>query len=321
MDIHGEALGLLRRLTGSERATFRPGQLEAITALVEQRRKALVVQRTGWGKSAVYLVATAMLRARAAGPTILISPLLALMRNQILMAERGGIRAETINSDNTGEWDRVEEEIDAGKVDLLLISPERLNNQRFAATVLPTLLRSVGLLVIDEAHCISDWGHDFRPDYRRLARVLDLLPPAVPVLCTTATANNRVVDDIVSQLGDDTGPFGREHLVAHEREERRDEQRRATAAGAEQRGRDEVDRALAPAGALHAEHPLVVVDERFDRLPLAGSELGVGAHERAQRGKGSIEGRRGGRRKRHWFGVSQPPTTTQHRRRSRGPGK
>ncbi|HEX7167719.1 MAG TPA: RecQ family ATP-dependent DNA helicase [Acidimicrobiales bacterium] len=211
-----EALALLRELTGSPSAAFRHGQLEAIAALVRDRRKALVVQRTGWGKSAVYFVATGLLRRAGAGPTMLVSPLLALMRNQIAMAQRGGVRAETINTDNRDEWDSVELRIGNGDVDLLLVSPERLNNKRFAENVMPGLLKSAGLLVIDEAHCISDWGHDFRPDYRRLARVVPALPPDVPVLCTTATANDRVVADIVDQMGSDLlvvrGPLDRESL-------------------------------------------------------------------------------------------------------------
>jgi ATP-dependent DNA helicase RecQ len=202
MDLRARADELLRLLTGDGESSFRPGQWEAIEALVEPRGRVLVVQRTGWGKSAVYFVATRLLRDAGAGPTVLISPLLALMRNQIQMAERAGVRAATINSANRDDWDAIEQRVQAGEVDILLISPERLNNVRFRADVLPDLVRTVGLLVVDEAHCISDWGHDFRPDYRRIARVLTLLPPGVPVLCTTATANDRVVDDIVDQLGD-----------------------------------------------------------------------------------------------------------------------
>jgi ATP-dependent DNA helicase RecQ len=196
-----DAEALLRQLTGNPAAAFRPGQLEAIERLVDDRGRVLVVQRTGWGKSAVYFIATRLLRDQGAGPTVLVSPLLALMRNQIQMAERAGVRAVTINSANREEWDGIERRVRAGDVDILLISPERLNNMRFRQDVLPDLVKTVGLLVVDEAHCISDWGHDFRPDYRRIARVLDLLPPGVPVLCTTATANDRVVGDIVDQLG------------------------------------------------------------------------------------------------------------------------
>ena len=211
------ATELLVRLTGRADASFRDGQLEAITALVSERRRVLVVQRTGWGKSAVYFVATRLLRDAGAGPTILISPLLALMRNQIAAAERAGVVAATINSDNMDDWSAVEADVRAGRVDLLLISPERLNNVRFRRDVLPSLVRSVGLLVVDEAHCISDWGHDFRPDYRRIARVLESLPSGVPVLCTTATANDRVVADVVTQLGDGLsvvrGPLDRESLA------------------------------------------------------------------------------------------------------------
>ena len=211
------ATDLLRKLTGFEDASFRDGQLEAIDALVAERRRVLVVQRTGWGKSAVYFVATRLLRDTGAGPTILISPLLALMRNQIAAAERAGINAATINSDNMDDWSQIEADVRAGRVDLLLISPERLNNVRFRRDVLPSLVRSVGMVVVDEAHCISDWGHDFRPDYRRIARVLEALPAGVPVLCTTATANDRVVADVVSQLGSDLtvvrGPLDRESLA------------------------------------------------------------------------------------------------------------
>ena len=217
MTITDAAVDLLRKLTGRDDASFRDGQLEAITALVSERRRVLVVQRTGWGKSAVYFVATRLLRDAGAGPTILISPLLALMRNQIAAAERAGVVAATINSDNVDEWSSIEADVRAGRVDLLLISPERLNNVRFRRDVLPSLVRTVGLLVVDEAHCISDWGHDFRPDYRRIARVLESLPDGVPVLCTTATANDRVVADVVSQLGAGLtvvrGPLDRESLA------------------------------------------------------------------------------------------------------------
>ena len=211
-----EATTALRRLVGHPDAEFRDGQLEAIGALVEDRRRVLVVQRTGWGKSAVYFVTTALMRARGAGPTLLVSPLLGLMRNQIAAAERGGVRAVTINSDNVDEWDAITAALDADAVDVVLVSPERFANPRFRADVLPDLAPRAGLFVIDEVHCISDWGHDFRPDYRRLARVLELLPPGVPVLGTTATANNRVIDDVSTQLGADLltlrGTLDRESL-------------------------------------------------------------------------------------------------------------
>ncbi len=159
-----------------------------------------MVQRTGWGKSAVYFTATALLRARGSGPSVIVSPLLALMRNQIDAAGRAGIRARTVNSANADEWDQVYAEIAAGEVDVLLVSPERLNNPGFRDLVLPKLIAAAGLLVVDEAHCISDWGHDFRPDYRRLRTLLEELPPGVPVLATTATANARVTRDVAEQL-------------------------------------------------------------------------------------------------------------------------
>ena len=200
--IPAAALDRLRILTDDPDAEFRGGQLEAIRDVVVDRARVLCVQRTGWGKSAVYFLATALLREAGAGPTLIISPLLALMRNQIAAAERLGLRAQTINSTNRDEWDDVRDRLAAGTIDLLLISPERLNNPRFREEMLPLFAASVGLLVIDEAHCISDWGHDFRPDYRRVKDMLDSLAPGVAVLGTTATANDRVVGATWStQLG------------------------------------------------------------------------------------------------------------------------
>ncbi len=211
-----EALALLRELTGDADSTFRDKQLEVILSLVVDRRRVLLVQRTGWGKSAVYFIATRMLRNRGAGPTLLVSPLLALMRNQLEAAERMGVRAETINSVNHGDWEHIASELRSNEVDLLLISPERLANASFDSNILPTVCQRSGLLVVDEAHCISDWGHDFRPDYRRIGRLLPYFPTGVPVICCTATANNRVVDDIASQLGSGLtpvrGPLARDGL-------------------------------------------------------------------------------------------------------------
>src|SRR5690554_6793661 len=194
------ALSIMRRLVGSESAEFHDGQYEAVETLVAGRRRALVVQRTGWGKSAVYFVATLLLRQAGAGPTVLVSPLLALMRDQIEAAARAGVRAVAINSTNAHEWGDVVRQLDADEVDVLLVSPERLNNPAFREQQLPTLVRRMGMLVVDEAHCISDWGHDFRPDYRRLRELIRQLPPGIPVLATTATANSRVVADVAEQL-------------------------------------------------------------------------------------------------------------------------
>jgi ATP-dependent DNA helicase RecQ len=194
---------LLRELAGPD-AQFREHQLEAVRDLVADRARVLCVQRTGWGKSAVYFLATALLRSdptRPAGPALIVSPLLALMRNQIAAAERLGISAYTINSTNREEWDEVRELLEDDAVDLLLISPERLNNPRFRDVLLPLFAARVGLVVVDEAHCISDWGHDFRPDYRRIQEMLARLPTGVGVLGTTATANDRVVADVEEQLG------------------------------------------------------------------------------------------------------------------------
>jgi ATP-dependent DNA helicase RecQ len=197
---------VLQGLVGRPDAVLREDQWVAIEALVADRRRALVVQRTGWGKSAVYFVATALLRELGAGPTVIVSPLLALMRNQVEAARRAGIAAETIHSANTDEWESVHRRVAAGETDVLLVSPERLNNPAFRDEVLPRLAHDAGLLVVDEAHCISDWGHDFRPDYRRIRTLLEELPAGTPVLATTATANARVTADVAEQLA--VGPGG-----------------------------------------------------------------------------------------------------------------
>jgi ATP-dependent DNA helicase RecQ len=221
LELRAEADAVLAELVGdpSGPARLREDQWRAVAALVEERRRALVVQRTGWGKSAVYFVATALLRRRGSGPTVIISPLLALMRNQVEAAERAGIRARTINSANPEEWDTIYQEVGRGETDVVLVSPERLNSVYFRDQVLPELAATTGLLVVDEAHCISDWGHDFRPDYRRLRTMLAELPEGVPVLATTATANARVTADVAEQLGTGggdalilRGPLDRESL-------------------------------------------------------------------------------------------------------------
>lgn len=193
------ALELLILGSGQAGATFRDGQDEAICHVVENKGRLLVVQKTGWGKSFVYFIATKLLREAGAGPALLISPLLALMRNQIAAAERMGVHAATINSDNMEDWTVVEGKLANGEIDILLISPERLANERFRTQVLASIAGQISLLVIDEAHCISDWGHDFRPHYRLLERIVKTLPPNLRLLATTATANNRVMDDLASQ--------------------------------------------------------------------------------------------------------------------------
>ncbi|MBD9699729.1 RecQ family ATP-dependent DNA helicase [Flavimobilis sp. GY10621] len=208
------AEAVLRRLVGRDDARLREDQWTAIEALVARQRRVLVVQRTGWGKSAVYFVATSLLREAGEGPTVIVSPLLALMRDQVAAAERAGIRAVTINSSNVTEWDDIHEQIAAGEVDVLLCSPERLNNPDFRDTVLPRLAADAGLVVVDEAHCISDWGHDFRPDYRRIRDLVANLPAGIPVLATTATANERVTHDVAEQLAvHASAPEGEDVLV------------------------------------------------------------------------------------------------------------
>jgi len=227
-----EVLGIL----AGPGAQLRDGQLEALRALLREPRevsergtggeprgvvpepgaRVLVVQATGWGKSAVYWIATSWLRAHGRGPTLVISPLLSLMRDQVAAASRAGLRAATLNSSNVGEWQGIEAALAAGEVDVLLVSPERLANPTFGARVMESLTGALGLVVVDEAHSVSDWGHDFRPDYRRVTDVLRRLNPGTPVLATTATANARVVDDIAAQFGDHTlvlrGPLARASL-------------------------------------------------------------------------------------------------------------
>ena len=212
-----QALQHLRQATACSKIDFRDGQWEAIDHIVNQRGKVLCVQRTGWGKSMVYFVSARLMRAEGAGVTLIISPLLALMRNQIEAARRLGLRALTVNSTNRDDWDHVRDELLADQVDLLLISPERLANDEFVGSTLQPIAARIGLLVIDEAHCISDWGHDFRPDYRRIGQVLARLPVNISVLATTATANRRVEQDAAAQLGGavvvQRGPLVRESLA------------------------------------------------------------------------------------------------------------
>lgn len=212
-----QALQHLRLAMANATAGFRDGQWEAIDHIVNQRGKVLCVQRTGWGKSMVYFVSAKLMRAEGAGVTLIISPLLALMRNQIEAAQRLGLRALTVNSTNRDDWDHVRDELLADRVDLLLISPERLANDEFVGGTLQPIAARIGLLVIDEAHCISDWGHDFRPDYRRIGQVLARLPANIAVLATTATANTRVEQDVAAQLGGavavQRGPLVRESLA------------------------------------------------------------------------------------------------------------
>lgn len=206
---------MIQALAGSD-ARLRDDQRRAVDALQEPGARVLVVQRTGWGKSAVYWCATALRRAEGAGPTLVVSPLLSLMRDQVAAAERAGLRAASVNSSNVSEWSAIEQGIVDDTIDVLLVSPERLANPGFGARVLEHLTGRLGLLVIDEAHAVSDWGHDFRPDYRRVADVLQHLNAATPVLATTATANERVTADVAQQLGDATlvlrGPLARASL-------------------------------------------------------------------------------------------------------------
>jgi ATP-dependent DNA helicase RecQ len=198
---HQPALEILRLGTGILKADFREDQEEAIIHIIENRGRLLLVQKTGWGKSSVYFIATKLLREQGMGPALLVSPLLALMRNQIYQAERMGVQARTINSDNQEDWTEIEYAVDHNAVDILLISPERFANERFTTQVLSKISATLSLLIIDEAHCISDWGHDFRPHYRLIERIIRNLPLNLRLLATTATANKRVMDDLEKILG------------------------------------------------------------------------------------------------------------------------
>ncbi len=206
-DISDNILSALRQLSSNPDATFRQGQREAIEILIE-RKRLLLVQRTGWGKSAVYFVATKLLREQGLGPTLLISPLLALMRNQISAAERLGLRSFTINSSDESTVDELILALRGNVIDVVVISPERLANPEFAEKVMPVLGSRPGLTVIDEVHCISDWGHDFRPDYRRIGQMLKAFPSGLPILGCTATANDRVIEDVREQLDSEGGSEG-----------------------------------------------------------------------------------------------------------------
>ncbi len=215
-DLRIRAERLLRAALGDENAHFREGQWEAVLSLVRDRSRLLLVRRTGWGKSIVYFVATALLREAGSGPTLIVSPLLALMRNQLEAARALGLHAETMNSTNEQEWQHIFAALDENNVDLILVAPERLANKIFLERAGEALFARLGMLVVDEAHCVSDWGHDFRPHYRRIASFVRFLPPNVPMLATTATADDVVVADVSEQLGGhivvNRGPLGRASL-------------------------------------------------------------------------------------------------------------
>ncbi|MGX1957441.1 RecQ family ATP-dependent DNA helicase [Serratia proteamaculans] len=211
-----QAQQLLKTALANPTAEFRDGQWEAIDALVNHQQKLLVVQRTGWGKSSVYFISTKIFRDRHMGPTIIVSPLLALMRNQVDAAVRLGLDAVRWDSTNREEHPDILEKLQRNEIDVLFIHPKQFSNQEFLDDVLAPISDRLGLMVIDEAHCISDWGHDFIPEYRLIANILRELPANTGVLGTTATANNRVVEDIQTQLGNiqiHRGPLIRDSLA------------------------------------------------------------------------------------------------------------
>lgn len=215
------ALATLRNALKDDSAEFKDDQWEAIDALVNRKARLLVVQKTGWGKSFVYFIATRWLRDQGLGPSLIVSPLLSLIRNQEALAMKFfGLRIRSINSSNYREWETIRKELDDGKVDALIVAPERFGNPTFVSNTLTPIVDTFSLLVIDEAHCISDWGHDFRPDYRRLVNIVSRIPKNAPICCSTATANDRVVVDVEEQIENVKimrGPLVRDNLVLHTR--------------------------------------------------------------------------------------------------------
>lgn len=210
------ALSLLRIGVGQDDAVFRDDQWEIIDALVDRKENVLLVQRTGWGKSAVYFISAKMMRQQGFGVTIIVSPLIGLMRNQVLAGRRMGLRIGALHSGTNDRFEHFRSLMLLDRIDVLLVAPERFANPQFLDHLLPLIVERTGLLVIDEAHCISDWGHDFRPDYKRLSNIVRRLPPNSALLATTATANDRVVHDICEQLGDvrvSRGSLNRENLA------------------------------------------------------------------------------------------------------------
>lgn len=212
-EIYSKAYEILKCLYGPT-AEFRDGQYEAIEATLTNKRS-LVVQRTGWGKSLVYFICTKILRERKAGVTLVISPLLALMDNQIEAAQKVNLKCDVLNSTVKERKSEIIQNLVDGTLDLVLITPETLFTADIKNKIVDGEIK-IGLMVIDEAHCISDWGHDFRLKYMRLKNVIQYLPANVPLLATTATANDRVVNDLKKQLGGDVfvsrGPLSRESL-------------------------------------------------------------------------------------------------------------
>lgn len=211
------ALAMLRKALEDDSADFMDDQWEAINSLVNHQARLLVVQKTGWGKSFVYFIATKWYREQGLGPTLIVSPLLSLIRNQEALAMKFfDLRIRSINSGNYRDWSTIRKELDDNQVDALIVAPERFANHTFVSNVLTPIVDTFSLLVIDEAHCISDWGHDFRPDYRRLVNIVSRIPNNTPICCSTATANDRVVVDVEEQIENIKimrGPLVRDNLV------------------------------------------------------------------------------------------------------------
>ena len=172
--------------------SFRPHQESIIRAILEGR-DVFAVMPTGGGKSLCYQLPALLMD----GVCVVVSPLLSLMKDQVDAAQKNGISAATLNSTTTAdEWRAVMEELDRGRLKLLYVSPERFGAERFRETLQRTKL---SFFAIDEAHCVSQWGHNFRADYLQLGEIVDLFPHC-PVAAFTATATDLVAKDVKGSL-------------------------------------------------------------------------------------------------------------------------
>lgn len=190
-----EAEEKLKKIFGFEK--FYDTQWDTIEKILKGKR-VLLIEKTGFGKSLCYQFPAIHFE----GTTVIFSPLIALMRDQVKKLNNLGISAKHINSEQSQEEnEQIIEDAIKGKFKILYIAPERQENIRWIEAAREIKL---SMVVIDEAHCVSVWGHDFRPSFRRIINLVQLLPSSFPVLATTATATKLVEEDIVKQMAGDT---------------------------------------------------------------------------------------------------------------------